>query len=224
MPFAESPQREFAAATEWAAGRTLDALTGAEGAALPAPAAPEPQALLAGVRVLGPDVFAPTLLTGVPTPPETAELAAEAFRLFPSDESGIHVWRDRATAELLSLAGYPVLAPPPPPPPDPGEDGWQHWSVRMAQLSCLALPTLDGPVHRLAHEHPLALARGAARAVLRRDHRTAARLVRWLAWLQHTGTPSALELPPLLRQLALTGDGTARSALDLAVAQHLAAA
>ncbi|MFJ8439881.1 hypothetical protein [Kitasatospora griseola] len=223
MPFADSPQREFAAATEWAAGRTLDALTGAEGAA-PSAAAPEPQALLAGVRVLGPDVFAPTLLTGVPTPPETAELAAEAFRLFPSDESGIHVWRDRATAELLSLTGYPVQAPPPPPPPDPGEDGWQRWSVRMAQLSCLALPTLDGPVHRRAREHPLALARGATRAVLRRDHRTATRLARWLAWLHHTGTPYTLELPPLLRQLKLTGDGTARSALDLTVAERLATA
>ncbi|MFF2625491.1 hypothetical protein ACFVUN_06930 [Kitasatospora griseola] len=225
MPFAESPQREFAAATEWAAGRTLDALTGAEGAAppTPAPAAPEPQALLAGVRVLGPDVFAPALLTGAPTPPETTEIVAEAFRVFPSDESGIHTWRDRATAELLTRAGYPVSAPTPPPPPDPGEDGWQRWSVRMAQLSCLALPTLDGPVHQRAREHPLALARGAARAVLRRDHRTSARLVRWLAWLHRTGTPSALELPPLLRQLALTGDGTARSALDLTVAAHLAA-
>ncbi|MFJ5925586.1 hypothetical protein ACIQF6_23555 [Kitasatospora sp. NPDC092948] len=223
MPFAESPQREFAAATEWAAGRTLDALTGAEGAALPAPAAPEPQALLAGVRVLGPDVFVPALLTGAPTPPETVEIVAEAYRVFPSDESGIHAWRDRATAELLALAGYPAPVPSAPPPPDPGKDGWQRWSVQMAQLSCLALPHLDGPVHRVARDHPLALARGAARATLRRDHRTSVRLVRWLAWLHHTGSPAELELPPLLRQLALTGDGSARSALDLAVAEHLAA-
>ncbi|MFD8597902.1 hypothetical protein ACFV1L_23135 [Kitasatospora sp. NPDC059646] len=224
MPFADSPQREYAAATEWAAGRALDALTGAEGAALPAADVPEPQALLAADRVLGPDVFAPALLTGRPTPPEVAARAAEAFVLFPADWSGVHAWRDRATAELLGRAGHPVAVDAPPLPPDPGEHGWQRWSVLMAQLCCLALPTLDSPVHQRAREHPLALARGATRAMLRRDHRTATRLARWLAWLQSTGTPLALELRPLLRQLALTGDGTARTALDLAVAERLAAA
>ncbi|MGW4380603.1 hypothetical protein [Kitasatospora sp. NPDC004531] len=222
MPFTDSPQREFAAATEWAAGRALDALTGAEGAAPPA-AEPDPQALLAADRVLGPDVFAPALLTGTPIPPETAARAAEAFRVFPPDWSEVHAWRDRATAELLQRAGQSVPVEDPPPPPEPGEHGWQRWSVLMAQLSPLALPTLDGPVHRIARAHPLALARGATRSMLRRDHRTATRLARWLAWLESTGIAPALELRPLLRQLVLTGDGSARSALDLAVADRLAA-
>ncbi|MFD7643386.1 hypothetical protein ACFV4P_22340 [Kitasatospora sp. NPDC059795] len=222
MPFADSPQREFAAATEWAAGRALDALTGAEGAVLLA--APEPQAMLAADRVLGPDVFAPGLLTGSPTPPETAARVAEAFLLFPADWSEVHAWRDLATAELLGRAGHDVPVADPPPPPGPDESGWQRWSVLMAQLSGLALPTLDGPVQQLAREHVLALARGASRSMLRRDHRTATRLARWLAWLQSTGTPPLLELRPLLRHLALTGDGSARTALDLAVADRLAAA
>ncbi|WP_441250593.1 hypothetical protein [Kitasatospora sp. McL0602] len=225
MPFAEaSPQQEFAAATEWAAGRALDALTGAGGAAPPGGEPPEPRALVAADRILGPDLFAPGLLTGRPTRPETAARAAEALRLFAPAEPTALTWRDRATAELLARAGHPVPVPEPPPAPDPAEDGWQRWSVRMSQLCSLALPTLEGEVHARAREHALTLARGTTRAVLRRDHRTATRLTRWLAWLQSTGTPPALELAPLLRHLALTGDGTARSALDLAIARRLAAA
>ncbi|MEU3726683.1 hypothetical protein [Streptomyces sp. NPDC031705] len=57
--------------------------------------------------------------------------------------------------------------------------------------------------------------------MLRRDYRTAARLTRWLAWLHHTRTPVALEIAPLLTRLKQVGGDSARTALDLAVAEHL---
>ncbi|GAA4665733.1 hypothetical protein [Streptomyces youssoufiensis] len=100
---------------------------------------------------------------------------------------------------------------------------WQRWSVRMGQLSPLALPGLDGPVHRAARGAPLALARGASRALLRRDHPTAARIVRWLALLGSDGVPLPLELPPLIEHLELFGGGGPRLALDLAIARRLLA-
>ncbi len=91
----------------------------------------------------------------------------------------------------------------------------------MGQLSPLALPGLDGPVHRAAPR--CALARGASRALLRRDHPTAARIVRWLALLASDGVPVPLELPPLIEHLELLGGGGPRIALDLAIARRLLA-
>ncbi|MEV5428210.1 hypothetical protein [Streptomyces sp. NPDC052701] len=46
----------------------------------------------------------------------------------------------------------------------------------MTRLALLALPGPDGPVHAAVRAESLALAGGAVRAVLRRDHRAAARL------------------------------------------------
>ncbi|MBB5934728.1 hypothetical protein [Streptomyces zagrosensis] len=100
---------------------------------------------------------------------------------------------------------------------------WQRWSVRMGQLSPLALPGLEGPVHAAARGAPLALARGASRAMLRRDYPTAIHIVRWLALLSAEGVRLPLELPPLLEHLELLGGGGPRLALDLAIARHLLA-
>ncbi|AUG79354.1 hypothetical protein CFP65_4619 [Kitasatospora sp. MMS16-BH015] len=188
---------------------------------------PAPRALLAAAHVLGPDLLAPAA-HGAPVDPATLALAAEAQRVFGAADPAaapaaalVRAWHGWATAELLTRAGHSVSTVPPAGPPD--EAGWQRWAQPMAQLGPLALPTLDSQVHRLARRRALDLARATTRAVLRRDHRAALRLTRWLAWLAATGGPTPLDLPPLLAHLARTGDGSARSALDLALTTHLAA-
>lgn len=103
--------------------------------------------------------------------------------------------------------------------PGPGE-GWVPWSLRMARLASLALPGLDGPVHDSARTGALALSRGATRAFLRRDFFTAARLVRWLAWLDREGETVPLDTALLIQDLALRGGGR-RCALDAAIAGRL---
>ncbi|MCF3124243.1 hypothetical protein IPZ68_31710, partial [Streptomyces arenae] len=115
-----------------------------------------------------------------------------------------------------SGTGTPTDTPPADAPGTP----WQAWSVRMGQLSPLALPGLDGPVHAAARAAPLALARGATRAVLRRDYPTAARIARWLALLGAEGRPLPLDPVPLVDHLRLYGGGP-RLALDVAIAGRL---
>ncbi|MFH8292888.1 hypothetical protein [Streptomyces sp. NPDC018059] len=99
---------------------------------------------------------------------------------------------------------------------------WQRWSVRMGQLSPLALPGLEGAVQDAARAAPLALARGAVRAVLRRDFPTAARIVRWLALLSAEGVSVPFDPAPLVEHLRLHGGGP-RLALDVAIAGRLLA-
>ncbi|MFD7661138.1 hypothetical protein [Streptomyces sp. NPDC059788] len=99
-------------------------------------------------------------------------------------------------------------------------EGWVSWSVRMGKLSSLALPGLDGPVHDAARSGVLGLARGATRATLRRDHPTAARITRWLAWLRADGVELPLDPAPLTEHIGLLGGGD-RPALDTAVARRL---
>ncbi|QKW18227.1 hypothetical protein HUT16_03355 [Kitasatospora sp. NA04385] len=225
MPFAETPLRdEYAAAVEHLARRTLDALRDDTAAPPPPLDAAAPRPLLAAARVLGPDLFAPRLLAGAGPDGPTAALLAEARRTLPppaapSEQAALVLaWQDWAAGRLLGDG-----APPPPAPPGPAELGWQTWSVRMAQLSGLALPTLDGPVHDGARAHALALARGTVRSLLRRDPTTAARLARWLAWTGAEGLPPHLEVEPVLDRIRLAGDGSARTALGLAVAHRLLA-
>ncbi|BAJ26673.1 MULTISPECIES: hypothetical protein [Kitasatospora] len=232
MPFAETPLRdEYAAAVDRLARRVLDALQDGTApppaeagttAAGPAGAAGADRPLLAAARVLGADLFAPRLLAGAAPDAPTAALLAEARRVLPAPAAPtpgaalVIAWQDWATGRLLGDA------PPPPAPPDPAELGWQTWSVRMSQLAALALPRLDGPLHDTARAHPLPLARGTARALLRRDPATAARLTRWLAWTESQGLPPHLETAPVLDRIRLAGDGSARTALTLAITHRLA--
>lgn len=97
---------------------------------------------------------------------------------------------------------------------------WQRWSVRMGQLSPLAVPALDSPVHAAARAAPLALAHGATRAVLRRDFPTATHITRWLALLHAEGVRLPLDPVPLVEHLRLHGGGP-RLALDVAIARRL---
>ncbi|MER6298361.1 hypothetical protein ABT247_02150 [Kitasatospora sp. NPDC001539] len=229
MPFAETSLREqYAAAVERVAGRTLDALRGGgDPAALVEPDAAVPRPLLAAVRLLGADLLAPSLFGGGEPDPATAALLAEARRVVPapappSEQAALVIaWQDWAAGRLLVRAGHAEAAPRPAPLPGPEDLGWQAWSVRMSQLSVLALPTLDGPVHDAALAHALALARGTVRSMLRRDLTTAARLARWLAWTEAEGRRSRLDLEPVLDRIALAGDGSARTGLELALARRL---
>lgn len=243
MPFAETPLRdEYAAAVERVAGRTLDALRGGGGtAALADPDAVVPRPLLAAVRVLGADLFAPQLLTGAEPDGLTAALLAEARRAFPApvpaspEAAQAIAWQDWAADRVLARTPYADTAPGsesdrvpgpapdhvPAPLPGPAELGWQAWSVRMAQLSVLALPGLDGPVHDAARTDHLALARGAVRAMLRRDFTTAVRLARWLAWAGAGDRPPHLEIEPILDRIRLVGIGAVRTRLELAIAERL---
>ncbi|MEU7149280.1 hypothetical protein AB0B15_14775 [Streptomyces sp. NPDC045456] len=100
------------------------------------------------------------------------------------------------------------------------QEGWVSWSVRMGKLASLALPGLDGPVHDAARAGALGLARAATRATLRRDHPTAARITRWLAWLRADGVALPLDPAPLTEHIGLLGGGD-RPALDTAVARRL---
>ncbi|MEW2389958.1 hypothetical protein AB0933_16575 [Streptomyces venezuelae] len=212
--------------------------------------AEDPKAALAAVRVVGADGFAPFLLGDAVFHPQDAAAVTQSFAVFPpavstpapppdgAVEPWLVAWRDRATATLLArfteeADGQPdseLLAPQPAGSPvldgrpsgGLGDTDWQRWSVRMGQLSPLALPGLDGPVHFSARTGaaPLALARGATRAVLRRDFPTAARIARWLVLLHTEGVPLPLDPAPLVDHLGLYGAGP-RLALDVAIARRL---
>ncbi|MDR6593210.1 hypothetical protein ACFFSW_05245 [Saccharothrix longispora] len=200
---------------------------------------------LGAVRLVGADVFAPHLLSGRPLDVRDAGAVADAFEAFPAvhqpvtHQQRVLAWRDWGTVELLARLTSARSAPPgtaeawrdwattrlaatrlgrPPGDAaavlgDPGD--WPRWSVAVAQLSSLALPGLGGPVHDAVAAEPLALARGATRALLRRDHTTAARLARWVALLADR---VPLDAPLLLEHLGLHAGADARLLLDLTVA------
>ncbi len=198
--------------------------------------APDPKAALAAVRVLGPDVFAPVLLGTGSFGPADVRVVTESFRIFPPapDATPEAVWRDWTTSRLLVRYGGDDLlgAPEPRSLTDGDGDGdgdddeqadspWRAWSLRMARLSPLALPGIDGPVHEAADRRCRALARGATRAMLRRDYPIAACLARWLACARLRGTRPDLDVAAMVRHIELHGVGGARTALDTAIARRM---
>ncbi|MEE1941362.1 hypothetical protein V1L54_18440 [Streptomyces sp. TRM 70361] len=236
-----SPRAAYTAAVESLADRVLGALRGAGDPVVIAAQveeAPDPKAALAAVRVLGPDVFAPALFGETPFGPADVQAVAESFRLFPPapDATPETAWRDWTTARLLlRYGGDDSLGAPEPRVLDDGGEGpggtgggtgapdtsWRVWSLRMAQLSPLALPGVDGPVHEAAARRSHALARGTARAMLRRDYPIAACLARWLAHSAHRGARPCLDVAAVVRHIELHGVGGARTALDTAIARRL---
>ncbi|WP_406111687.1 hypothetical protein [Kitasatospora purpeofusca] len=180
--------------------------------------------------------FPPSAFPSSPATPPSGVSPSSADEERAAGAALVTAWRDWGTAVLLARALGPAAdalfpgatdehadpgAPRPGHAPHPEPYAWQSWSVRMAQLSALALPGLDGPVHDAAREHSLALARGAVRSLLRCDQRVAARLTRWLAWLAADGQELPLEVEPMLERIRTVGDGSARTALELAVAERL---
>ncbi|MEO3844255.1 hypothetical protein [Streptomyces sp. B22F1] len=238
----------YAEAVEQLAGRILGALRGTR-VPLPAVSHADRRAdatALAAVRVLGPDLFAPALFCRQPLPQPDRETLGSALRVFPPrpGDSTEARWRDRTTAALLARGAAGARAAVPYAEEDSeraaiaevveiagfAEDAedteltWQERSQRMARLAPLALPEVDGPYQQRACLHVRALSQGAVRSLMRRDHPTAARLVRWLALAQSRGASPALDVPTALEHLRLWGAPNARTALDLAIAGRLLAA
>ncbi|MFF9687698.1 hypothetical protein [Streptomyces sp. NPDC014623] len=227
-----SSHSAFAAASDALAARVLGALDGTGGAVQLAryvDDASDTLAALAAVRVLGADVLSPHLLLEHPFRTQDAAVVAKAFDAFPAadtPEEAVVVRRDHATAVLFArLSGEDTLRVAEPVPTDDAEltdpAGWSGWCVRMAQLAPLATLVLDGPVHDAARDGALRLCRGVSRSVLRRDHPTAVRLVRWLAWLHHEGVELPLDPGLAAEHVLLVGGAGPRTALDLAITRHL---
>lgn len=183
---------------------------------------------LGAVRLVGADVFAPRLLLGRSLDARDLAVVTDSLAVFPAvarpatQEQLVVAWRDWATTQLLSRLTDASAHPA----PDAGGvlgpvADWPRWSVVVAQLSSLALPALDGPVARVVAHEPRALARGACRAVLRRDHATAARLVRWVALLHGAGVELPFDAALLVEHIRLNAGTGPRLLLDLAVARHL---
>ncbi|MFD7510544.1 hypothetical protein ACFV5N_14585 [Streptomyces sp. NPDC059853] len=228
----------YTEATAALARRVLDALRGVGDTAPLArftEAATDPKAALAAVRVLGADVLAPHALTGGTPHPRDLAVIAQATAVFPAPvltapppegplENWAIAWRDWATGRLIAALGDGAADDTPQPPAAPvltDIADWQRWSGVCARLATLALPGVTGPVPAVVRRHPVALARGTTRALLRRDYPTAARLARWLAAAHRDGVPLPLDPAALTEHIALHAAGEPRLALDLAVARLL---
>ncbi|RNL82089.1 hypothetical protein EFW17_20185 [Halostreptopolyspora alba] len=186
------------------------------------------------VRVVGADVLAPYLLGDRVPGHDDIEAVRAAVREFPAPPPAPHpdpVWaaRDWALVRALAVLGVDatewegVCAEAGDGSADPGATGsepWPTWAVGMARLSTLALPHLEGATRTQALARRTDLARGMARAMLRRDHHTAARLARWLA-LDQRSAPEPL-LGSALDHLALLGVDESRTALEIALARRIA--
>lgn len=226
-----SPETAYTESVESLASRVLDDLLGVQDTALVSDQVISTsgyKTALAAVRVLGSDMFAPQVLTGTVFHPEDAAAVVSAFQIFPPlpmDSPAVSVpsWRDWAMARLLTRYGGDDLGVEQP----LGDcaltdtEDWRIWSVRMAQLSPLALPGLDSPIHDAARDNPLALSRGLTRAMLRRDYPTAARLVRWIALLSSSGVASPVDPETVATHLQLLGGNGARTALDIIITRWL---
>lgn len=154
----------------------------------------DPVVGLGAVRVLGADALAPFLFTGRPLSASDVEVVQAAIRVFPvpyrEDPGDARVWRcrDWALGEVLAHLGVSEPAGDPAAALDSGgEDGcagelaWPVWSASVSRLSVLALPAVGGPVREQVRRRRRDIWRGLARAMLRHDHFSAARLARWLA-------------------------------------------
>jgi hypothetical protein len=180
----------------------------------------EYEARLAALRVLGADALTPYVLAGHALAAEDADLVAQALRAHPApdgrDADDTRLWglRDWAVTSVLGrLREQPV--PEAPALPGGATLPWQAWCGELMRLSSLALPEVRGPLRDEVARRGLDLGRGLARAVLRRDHLGAARLVRWQA-LEHPGDrylPAAIdhlgqlagEVPRVRLELTLAG-------------------
>ncbi|AOS63660.1 hypothetical protein [Actinoalloteichus hymeniacidonis] len=182
---------------------------------------------LAAVRVLGVDALAPHLLSGRRLDRADVELVLAGLRAFPSlsldrELPAIPRVRDWLTSWALASMGVAGLDTDWPAEIGPGfgrQPGWASWCTVMARLSTLALPGVHCPLHEDARRFPADLERGIARSILRRDHRTAARLARWRAF--GGGAKSELSLTSVLRHLELVAGNDPRVLLDVVVATRM---
>ncbi|MEO3978527.1 hypothetical protein [Streptomyces sp. CAU 1734] len=228
------PSAEYGAAVESLAVRLLAALRGTgdfPGLAAHVDSAADTKAALAAVRVLGPDVFAPALLASVRFGPDDRDVVYEALSVFPSapdDPPEVACLAQATTALLIrygaGAAGIPDPASGESAPVLPEISHWRAWAQRIARLSPMALPGIESPVITDAGLRVLALKRGLARSMLRRDYPTAARLARWAALVQsREGALPGIDIEPVVEHLELCGAVGARTVLDTEIAARLIA-
>lgn len=220
------------------ADRVLGALRGTDaiGLAECVGAGTDRKVALGAVRLVGADLFAPHQLLGRPMHPRDAAVVTDSFAAFPTageaepPRRSVAAWRDWATVSMLASTtgaapstfdlGPPAVATAAELLDD--HQHWLDWSAHAAQLSPLALPGLDcTAVLAAVFNGTRPLARGATRALLRRDFVTAARLVRWIALLASAGVRQPVDPIPLVEQIRLYGGTGSRLALDLAIARQI---
>ena len=237
------PRAVYTTAVETLAGYVVRALTGADDAfrltdQLPPEASPDDRrAGLAAVRVLGSDALAPFMIAGHQFSPADAEVVAISIDTFPLPEPElgaehdndidyamfVRLLRDWATGEVLARLGQPRCVSPYPAWAGAGagrDGGWVGWVGMLAQLSPLAIPELDSALHADVRGYRLDVARGVTRAMLRRDHLTAARLVRWLAACGDGPMDPPFAVDVALRQLELVAEPDPRLRLEIAMTRY----
>ncbi|WP_125513531.1 hypothetical protein [Streptomyces sp. WAC 01529] len=235
MPHQDTALMEdYARAADDLAGRLHRCLeTPGSGAALAdyVEGATDRRTALAAVRVLGPDVLAPALFGTRRIDPADREVLATALAHYPLDAGGTAetMCLDRVTTGLLHRAEGAVsgdgvavddavdvdtfLRP---------EERWRPWAQQMAGVASCALPGVCGSLVEQARTRAADLGRGVARAMLRRDYRTAARLVRWTALADNNrAAVDQLNIEAVLRHLELCGSVNARLSLDVRIARLL---
>ncbi|MBV9729320.1 MAG: hypothetical protein JO309_07950 [Pseudonocardiales bacterium] len=230
-----SPRVVYAAAVERLAASVVCALGSADGVFRLRDQLPgsEGMAGLAALRILGPDALAPFVLSGHRFSAEDAEMVAASLRVFPMAAPGaqiasqleggvpVRALRDWATGQVLTRLGARGFARPYPRGAGVGRDrGWLRWAVVLAQLSPLASPGVDSPVHAQVRRYPQEVARGVTWAMLRRDYLTAVRLVRWLLAENEPVEDPWFPLEPVMRHVELVAEPNARLLLELAVARR----
>jgi hypothetical protein len=231
-----SPWVVYAVAVERLAASVVRALGSVDGAFRLRDQLPGPDGMagLAAVRILGPDALAPFVLGGHRFSAEDSEVAAASLRVFPvAAPNGypegphpdgtvpVRALRDWATGQVLTRLGAPGFARPYPREAGVGRDsGWLRWAGVLAQLSPLALPGVDSPIHAQVRRYPQDVARGVTRAMLRRDYLTAVRLLRWLAAEDEPAEEPWFALEPVMRHVELLAEPSARLVLELAVARR----
>ncbi|HEX4099005.1 MAG TPA: hypothetical protein VHY21_00460 [Pseudonocardiaceae bacterium] len=234
------PPGSVAAAVDVLAGAVARAVSGADGAfGLDGVVGgwSDPVVGLAAVRVLGADALAPFLFTGRPLSASDVEVTREALRVFPAphreDPGDARVWRcrDWALGEVLAHLGVsePRTDQTAAALDSDGGDGfagqppWLVWSATVTRLAMLALPAVGGPVREQVRRRQRDIWRGLARAMLRHDHLSAARLARWLALdaaVSPESSPESL-LGAVLCHLELFTAPPPRVRLEIALARRL---
>ena len=232
---AARPPGSVAAAVDVLAGAVAQAVSGAGRAFRLGEAVggwADPVVVLGAVRVLGADALAPFLFTGRPPSASDVKVVWAALRVFPAphreDPGDARVWRcrDWALGEVLAHLGVS----------EPGsnqaaalnsggeggsagESAWPVWSAAVSRLSMLALPAVGGPVREQVRRRRRDTWRGLARAMLRHDHLSAARLARWLALDAAVSSESLLGAA--LSHLELFTAPPPRVRLEIALARRL---
>ncbi|TDD94640.1 hypothetical protein [Actinomadura rubrisoli] len=188
--------------------------------------APQEEAALAAVRVLGPDALAPALLAGVSPSGVDRVVLTRALAAHPTAVADRLDVRCLSQATSVLCAGEAVT--------DVGAAAdwaraaagwdWITLSRHLAWLAPMAWPRLCDAVGETVRARSVDVGRGLARAMLRRDYPTAARLVRWSALACCLGADPGLDTGAVTHHVDLCGGASPRTALHTELARCLAPA